>query len=84
MRFARSSAFKRRAEKLTREQTAMLAAALRRFSRNPRDPLLHTHRLGGDLKDYWAFSVDQDLRVVFRWQGEEVFLVSVGSHDEVY
>ena len=84
MRFARSSAFKRRAEKLTREQTAMLAAALRRFSRNPRDPLLNTHRLKGDLNDYWAFSVDQDLRVVFRWQGDESFLVSIGSHDEVY
>jgi len=84
MRFARSSAFKRRAEKLTREQTAMLAAALRRFSRNPRDPLLSTHRLKGDLKDYWAFSVDQDLRVAFRWQGDEAFLVTIGSHDEAY
>ena len=61
----------------------MLAAALRRFSRNPRDPLLSTHRLKGDLKDYWEFSVDRDLGVVFRWQGDEAFLVSIGSHDEV-
>jgi mRNA-degrading endonuclease YafQ of YafQ-DinJ toxin-antitoxin module len=62
----------------------MLAAALRRFSRNPRDPLLNTHRLKGDLKDYWEFSIDQDLGVVFRWQGDEAFLVGIGSHDEVY
>jgi len=57
----------------------MLAAALRRFSRNPRDPLLNAHRLKGDHKDYWEFSVDQNLRVAFRWHGDEAFLVSIGS-----
>jgi mRNA-degrading endonuclease YafQ of YafQ-DinJ toxin-antitoxin module len=38
----------------------------------------------GELKDHWAFSVDDDLRVVFRWEGEAAFLVNLGSHDEVY
>jgi mRNA-degrading endonuclease YafQ of YafQ-DinJ toxin-antitoxin module len=36
------------------------------------------------LKNYWAFSVDDDLHVVFRWEGEEAFLVNLGSHDQVY
>jgi hypothetical protein len=36
------------------------------------------------LTEYWAFSVDDDLRVVFRWNGDEAFLVNPGSHDEVY
>ncbi len=62
----------------------MLRAALRRFALDPKDPLLQTHKLKGELKDYWAFSVDGDLRVVFRWQGDEVFLVTLGSHDELY
>ena len=62
----------------------MLRAALRRFAADPRDPLLRTHKLRGDLKAYWAFSVDDDLRVLFRWDGEVAFLVSLGSHDEVY
>ena len=62
----------------------MLRAALLRFAKDPRDPLLRTHKLKGDLKDYWAFSVDDDLRVVFRWEGDEAFLVSLGSHGEVY
>jgi mRNA-degrading endonuclease YafQ of YafQ-DinJ toxin-antitoxin module len=62
----------------------MLRAALRRFAADPRDPLLRTHKLQGELADYWAFSVDEDLRVVFRWEGEEAFLVNLGSHDEVY
>lgn len=62
----------------------MLRAALRRFAANPQDPLLRSHKLKGELRDYWAFSVDDDLRVVFRWNGDEAFLVNLGSHDEVY
>jgi mRNA-degrading endonuclease YafQ of YafQ-DinJ toxin-antitoxin module len=62
----------------------MLRAALHRFAANPQDPLLRTHKLKGELADYWAFSVDDDLRVLFRWEGDEALLVNLGSHDEVY
>jgi len=62
----------------------MLRAALLRFAADPKDPLLRSHKLRGELKDYWAFSVDDNLRVVFRWEGGEAFLVNLGSHDEVY
>ena len=62
----------------------MLRAALRRFAADPQDPLLRTHKLKGELEAYWAFSVDDDLRVLFRWEGDEAFLVNPGSHDEVY
>jgi mRNA interferase YafQ len=61
----------------------MLRAALRRFAADPKDPLLRTHKLKGDLADYWAFSVTDDLRVLFRWNGDEAFLVNLGTHDEV-
>ena len=62
----------------------MLRAALRRFAAEPQDPLLRMHKLKGDLDAYWAFSVDDDLRVLFRWEGDEAFLVNLGSHDQVY
>jgi mRNA-degrading endonuclease YafQ of YafQ-DinJ toxin-antitoxin module len=62
----------------------MLRAALRRFETDPKDPLLRTHKLKGDLGAYWAFSVDDNLRVMFRWDGDVAFLVSLGSHHEVY
>ena len=62
----------------------MLRAALRRFAADPKDPLLRTHKLTGDLDAYWAFSVDDDLRVLFRWDGDAAFLVNLGPHDEVY
>jgi mRNA-degrading endonuclease YafQ of YafQ-DinJ toxin-antitoxin module len=79
-----SAGFRRRAKKLKDPEASMLRAALRRFAIDPRDPLLRTHKLKGELAEYWAFSVDRDLRVLFRWDGEIAVLMSLGSHDEVY
>lgn len=84
MGFVVSSRFTRRAGKLDERRAALLRAALRRFAADPRDPLLRTHKLKGDLADYWAFSVDDDLRVLFRRDGGVAFLANIGSHDEVY
>lgn len=84
MRVTASTRFLRRAKKLKPPRDALLRAALRRFAIDPQDPVLRTHKLKGDLAGYWAFSVDDDLRVLFRWEGEACFLVALGSHDEVY
>ena len=84
MRFVVSTRFRRRAKKLRPPRDALLRAALRRFAADPADPLLRTHKLKGDLAEYWAFSVDDDLRVSFRWDGEIAFLTHIGTHDEVY
>jgi mRNA-degrading endonuclease YafQ of YafQ-DinJ toxin-antitoxin module len=84
MQVIASSRFLRRARKLRSPRDELLRAALRRFASDPRDPLLATHKLKGDLGDYWAFRVDDDLRVLFRWEGEVCFLVALGTHDEVY
>ena len=84
MRVTASTRFLRKAKKLREPQATMLRAVLRRFATDPKDLVLRTHKLTGDLSAYWAFSVDDDLRVVFRWEGESVFLVALGTHDEVY
>jgi mRNA interferase YafQ len=79
-----SPRFERRARKLRSPHDAMLRAALRRFAVDPLDPLLRTHKLKGELDGYWAFAVDDDLRVLFRRDGEVFTLVGLGNHDEVY
>jgi mRNA-degrading endonuclease YafQ of YafQ-DinJ toxin-antitoxin module len=84
MRLTASSPFLRKAKKLPEPQASMLRAALRRFAANPMDPLLRTHKLKGDLGAYWAFTVDDDLRVLVRWDQDEAFLVNLGTHDQVY
>ena len=84
MRLRTSSRFLRRAKKLREPQATMLRAVLRRFAADPGDPLLRVHNLKGDLREYWSFTVDDDLRVLFRWDGDVAFLVNIGSHDQVF
>ena len=55
------------------------------FKNNPFDPRLKTHKLSGKLKEFWAFSVEYDLRVVFLFDGQQsVLFADLGTHDEVY
>ena len=55
------------------------------FLKNPFFPQLRTHKLSGKLAEQWAFSIDDDCRIIFEFVGEDrVLLIDVGSHDEIY
>jgi len=55
------------------------------FSKSHFSPPLRTHKLTGKLEGLWAFSVDYDCRVIFKFLSqEEILLVDIGGHDEVY
>ncbi len=56
------------------------------FAENPFNPVLQTHRLTGRLAGLWAFSVDDDCRVVFAFinEGTAALLMDIGTHSEVY
>jgi mRNA-degrading endonuclease YafQ of YafQ-DinJ toxin-antitoxin module len=55
------------------------------FSKTPFDRRLRTHKLSGKLEDLWAFSVIYDCRVIFKFlNGDEILLIDIGGHDEVY
>jgi mRNA-degrading endonuclease YafQ of YafQ-DinJ toxin-antitoxin module len=59
--------------------------ALGLFSKNPFHPILRTHKLVGKLEGLWAFSIAYDCRVVFKFMnGNDVLLIDIGSHEEVY
>ncbi len=67
-------AFKRRiAGNVEREQK--FRVKLESFARNPFESGLKTRKLSGKLKDYWSFSIEYDLRVIF---------IDIGSHKEVH
>ncbi len=57
---------------------------------DPFEPTLRTHKLKGQLSGAWACTVDYDCRIVFSFVEnpesgeEEILLVDIGSHDEVY
>ncbi len=55
------------------------------FLSNPFSPQLRTHKLSWKLEGQWAFTIDEDCRVVFEFLGEDqVLLIDIGGHDEVY
>ena len=51
-------------------------------------PALKTHKLTGVLTGAWAASAGYDLRVIFKFveheSVESIFLLTIGTHDEVY
>jgi mRNA-degrading endonuclease YafQ of YafQ-DinJ toxin-antitoxin module len=55
------------------------------FQANPLDARLRTHKLSGDLQEYWSFSIEYDVRVVFQFAAKKsVVFQDIGTHDEVY
>lgn len=55
------------------------------FQKNPNDTRLDNHQLTKRLEDKWAFSVTDDVRIIYEWSGKNTarFLV-IGGHSRVY
>jgi len=52
------------------------------FRQNPFDPRLKTHRLAGKLKEFCAFSINYQYRIIFEFADKSVvWFHSVGTHD---
>lgn len=88
-----TSSFKRAFRKLLRQQPELqelIEERLALLAANPFDPTLQTHKLRGKLVGAWACSVEYDCRIVFNFVEnsesgeEEILLIDIGSHDEVY
>ena len=88
-----SSAFVRALKRKIRRQAALhdrVEQTLRQLADDPFYPSLHTHKLTGQLSGTWACSVDYDVRILFEFVQnpesgeEEILLLTIGSHDEVY
>lgn len=62
-----SSHFKS-ALKLARKQPEKMILVVEKillFNINTNHPSLKLHKLSGDLKDHWSFSIEHDVRIVF-------------------
>lgn len=51
------------------------------FQESPSHSYLKTHKLKGQFKGFYSFSVNYSYRIIFQYEGEnKVALVSVGDH----
>ncbi len=54
------------------------------FKNNPFDSRLDTHKLHGKYKDYLAFTIVGQYRIIFLFSGKEfVDFINIGTH-EIY
>ncbi|MEE3718128.1 type II toxin-antitoxin system mRNA interferase toxin, RelE/StbE family [Tumidithrix elongata RA019] len=88
-----TSSFKRAFKSLIRREPEMEGKIVERLEIlvvDPFHPSLKTHKLKGKLSGAWACSIEYDCRIVFNFKKssdsdvEEILLIDIGSHDEVY
>jgi len=87
-----SSSFKRAFKTITKRRSDLrskIEETLKLLASDPYHPNLRTHKLKGKLLGAWACSVEYDCRIVFRFEQsetleEEILLIDIGTHDEVY
>ena len=55
------------------------------FHNKSSDTRLHNHKLKGKLKGKWAFSITDDIRIVYEWKTKNVVrFLAIGRHEKVY
>ncbi|MCX6669057.1 MAG: type II toxin-antitoxin system mRNA interferase toxin, RelE/StbE family [Methanothrix sp.] len=88
-----ANAFRRALKKTVKQRPDILPKvenALHLLAEDPFHPELHTHKLKGRLERLWACSIDYDNRILFMFlknpdaEPEDILLVSMGTHQEVY
>ena len=82
MKIYYSSKFHREYKKLTIRTKSLAEVKEKIFRKDPHDIRLKTHTLTGELRGYWAFSIDHKLRIIFEFADKDtVWFHSVGPHD---
>lgn len=74
--------FKRQYRKLPIPLQKLAKEKEKLFRINPFDPRLKTHKLFGELKDFWSFSISYSHRIIFRFaDNDTVWFYQTGTHD---
>lgn len=88
-----SNTFIRAFKKLIRKQPNLrqdIEDTLKFLIKDPFALQLETHKLKGKLAGLWACSVGYDLRIIFSFvknekqQEDDIFLMEIGTHDDIY
>jgi addiction module RelE/StbE family toxin len=81
--------FERKAKKFFRKQPKLLnnfQNVIGKLIDNPFQQSLKTHKLSGELKEFYACSLNYEFRIAFLFEikDDEIILTNIGTHDEVY
>ena len=88
-----TNSFSRALKKLLKERPHLrekIKTTIECLSENPYLPTLHSHKLKGKLTGANACTVEYDCRIIYEIKinketnSEEILLIDIGTHDEVY
>lgn len=76
-----SPTFKKGLKKFPKDQLKFLEKQEKIFRENIFDPRLKTHKLKGELKDFYAFSISYHWRIVFYIEKNNIVVFNmIGTH----
>lgn len=88
MKIEYTSSFLRSYKKIVSRRPDAAVSVLQKvvlFLHDRNSQSLELHKLKGQLKDVWSFSVEKDLRIIVDLKDpEKILFVDIGSHDQVY
>lgn len=81
MKIYYSSKFAKEYKKLPLKIKKLAEKKEKLFREDPFHPSLKTHKLTGKLKEFWAFSIDFEYRIIFEFAEENIiWFHSAGTH----
>jgi len=81
MEIVYTDSFKKSYKMLSQKLKKRVALKECTFKDEPFYPSLKTHKLHGKMKDFWAFSINYDYRIVFKFMNDgSVRFDDVGTH----
>ena len=86
MRVKYSKNFRKQFSRLPPKKQIKVAETIVAFQKNPSTHSLRLHQLKGELSNIWSISAGGDLRIHFEYQddGSVIFLLTVGTHSQLY
>jgi addiction module RelE/StbE family toxin len=89
MILVRDEKYTKREKKFFRKHSNLIkkyAVILKKLQSNPFDASLKTHKLSGKLEGLYFCSLDYQYRIIVSIViiDDKVYLVDIGTHDEVY
>ncbi|MEK7592916.1 MAG: type II toxin-antitoxin system RelE/ParE family toxin [Patescibacteria group bacterium] len=69
-------------EKKNERLKKAIVKTMGRLQDNPSHPSLRLHKLSG--QSVYSISVTMNIRIIIAFRGDDIYLLSVGSHEDVY
>lgn len=76
--------FEKQLARLEEPDQARVRTRVGLFVMDPFNPVLRNHALEGDFDGRRSIDIENDLRALYREEGEEAIFVAVGTHARLY